>query len=450
MWDIREAARAIGAELLRPRPPYRITGAACDSRRVRPGELFVAIAGKRHDGHDFLEEAFARGAAGALVSRDPGVGHNLVLVEDTVAALWELARWRRESLSMPTVGITGSFGKTTSKELLAAALGSRFAVYRAPESFNTEIGVPLAVLSVPDDVEIAVFELGMSGRGEIARLCELVRPWAGLITGVGEAHLGPLGSREEIAAAKWELAQALPEEGVLVLAWDHPELRARVEDCQALCLRFGHDPSADFHPRSIVASDPQGVRFVLESPAGSFKVKLKLLGRHVAVLASGVLALAWAMGVPLEAAVPALGQVSPLPHRLHLIPTWFGWLLDDCYNANPQSVRAALETLVSLRLPVRRRAVLLGDMLDLGPREGELHREVVSLMVRMGVDALYAYGPRTSRAWNAVWKGEGMASEELDPLLERIREDLRGAPALLLVKGSRGMALERAVEALRE
>ena len=449
MWDLREAAEVVGAKLLRPRPPFGASGASCDSRRVRPGDLFVAIVGTRHDGHDFVGEAFSNGAVGALVSRDPGVGHNLIVVEDVQRALWELGKWRRRELAIPTVGITGSFGKTTTKELLSAALGTRFRVYRAPESYNTEIGVPLALLSVPDGTEVAVFELGMCKRGEIKALCELVDPWAGIITGVGEVHYGAFGGLEEIAEAKWELAECLPEEGILALAWDYPELRRRVELCQALCLRFGASPEADFFPSQVRAHDPQGVRFTLQSPAGSYRVKLQLLGEHAAVLACGALALSWAMGVPLEAAIPALAEVRPLPHRLQLIPTWFGWILDDCYNANPRAVRAALDVLMSLELPARRRAFLFGDMLDLGPEEDRFHREAVEYAAEVGVDMLFAVGARATRAYSA-WEGEGTAAEDLEGVLPRLREALKGAPTLLLVKGSRGMALERAVEALRE
>jgi UDP-N-acetylmuramoyl-tripeptide--D-alanyl-D-alanine ligase len=409
----------------------------------------VAIAGKRHDGHDFVGEAFSNGAVGALVSWDPGAGHNLILVENVERALWELGKWRRRELAIPTVGITGSFGKTTAKELLAAALGTRFQVYRAPESYNTEIGVPLAMLSVPDGTEIAIFELGMCKKGEIKALCELVDPWAAIITGVGEVHFESFGSLEEVAEAKWELAECLPEEGILALAWDYPELRRRVELCQALCLRFGTSPEADFFPSQIQAHDPQGVRFTLQSPAGSYKVSLQLLGEHAAVLACGALALSWAMGVPLEAAIPALVEVKPLAHRLQLVPTWFGWILDDCYNANPRAVNVALDVLMSLELPARRRAFLFGDMLDLGPEEDRFHREVVKYAAQIGVDALFAVGPRAKRAFTA-WSGEGTAAEELEELLPQVREELRGTPTVLLVKGSRGMALERAVEALRE
>lgn len=448
MWDLREAAEALGAEVLRPRPPFSASGASCDSRVVRPGDLFVALVGRRHDGHDFVGEAFSRGAVGALVSRDPGVGHNLIVVEDVPRALWELAKWRRRALAIPMVGVAGSFGKTTTKELLAAALRARFRVYRTPWNYNTEIGVPLSLLSVPDEAEVAVFELGMNKRGDIKALCELVDPWAGIITGIGEEHLETVGTLADVVEAEWELAQCLPEEGILALAWDHPELH-RVELCQALCLRFGTGPGVDFSPSEVVAHDPQGVRFTLSSPAGTYRVRLRLLGEHVAVLACGALGLAWAMGVPLEAAVPALEEVGPLPHRLQLIPTWFGWILDDCYNSSPPTVRAALDVLMSLALPARRRAFLFGDMLELGPAEDRYHREAVEYAAQVGVDVLFAYGERASRAFSA-WEGEGAASTDLGELLPVVREALKEAPTVLLVKGSRGMALERAVEALRK
>ncbi|MGC9529269.1 MAG: UDP-N-acetylmuramoyl-tripeptide--D-alanyl-D-alanine ligase [Candidatus Bipolaricaulaceae bacterium] len=450
MWDVREAAHAIGAKLIRPRAPYAAGGAACDSRALRRGELFVALAGRHHDGHDFLEEAFARGAVGALVNRDPGQGYNLLLVSEVAGALWELAAWRRAQLVNPVVGVTGSFGKTTTKELLGAALSVRHQVYRARASYNTEVGVPLEVLSIPDEAEVAVLELGTSAPGEIRRLASLVQPWSGIITGVAEAHLEGLRDREGVAQAKWELAEALPEEGILALCWDFPELRARVERCQGLCLRFGRSPAADFFPRGVVADDPAGVRFTAVYPQGEAPVRLQLLGEHVAALACGALALAWAMGIPAAPAVRALEAVTPLPHRLELHQAPFGWLLDDAYNANPLSLQAALATLTQLRLPVQRRMALVGDMLELGPDEERYHREMVDQAAACALDALFCYGPRSARAF-AGWRGRGAAQEEdLNRLLAQVRAEVDAEPTLLLVKGSRGMALERAVAALVE
>ena len=448
MWDLRQAAEFLEGKLVRPRGPYAASGAACDSREVQPGEVFVAIKGKCHDGHDFLPEAFSRGAVGAIVARDPGEGHNLILVEDVEAALWKLAAWRREQLPIPFVGVTGSFGKTTTKELLAKALAVRYRTFRARASYNTEIGVPLEILSIPNDAEVAVLELGAQAPGEIGRLTQLVRPWAGIITGVGESHLERLKNLEGVADAKWELAEAIPEEGVLVVSWDHPELRARASRCAGVCLRFGSGPEADFFPRQVRADDPQGVKFTAITPEGELPVQLQLLGRHVATLACGALAAAWGLGVPLEVAAQALANVGPLPHRLQLHPAPFGWVLDDCYNANPLSVRAALRTLANLNLPVERRMALLGDMLELGPEEDRYHREMVEEARWQGVDALFAFGPRMSAAFSA-WEGPGAAEpEDLTALVAKVKEEAGRLPTLLLVKGSRGLALERAVEAL--
>ncbi|MEN3010099.1 MAG: UDP-N-acetylmuramoyl-tripeptide--D-alanyl-D-alanine ligase [Candidatus Bipolaricaulaceae bacterium] len=448
MWDLREAAEVLEAQLLRPKGPFEVRGACADSRRIRPGELFVALPGRRHDGHDFVAEALAKGAVGALVARDPGVGHNLLLVPDVPKALWELARWRRETLEFVAVGITGSFGKTTAKELVAGALSTAYRTYRAPESYNTALGVALALLSVPKDAEMAVFELAESDPEELRRLCELVQPWAGLITSVGPAHLALLGSVERAAEAVWTLAECLPEEGILALSWDFPELRARVERCDGFCLRFGRSEEADFFPRDIVEDDPQGVRFVAETPAGALPVKLRLLGAHRAVLACGALALAWGLGIPGRVAAQGLAQVPPPPHRLELRPAPFGWILDDCYNANPVSVQAALLTLAKLKLPVRIRAALLGDMLELGAEEELFHRAVVEAARAVRLDFLFAFGPRMSAAF-AHWGGPGLAEpEDLARLVQGIREALGSGPALLLIKGSRGLELERAVAAL--
>lgn len=448
MWDLREAAEVLEAQLIRPKAPFGVKGACADSRRIQPGQIFVALRGQKHDGHDFLGEAFSRGAVGALVSRDSGVGHNLLLVPDVRQALWELARWRRESLEFIAVGVTGSFGKTTAKELLAAALSTAYRTYCAPESYNTEIGVPLSILSVPSHTEVGVFELAESDPNELRRLCELLEPWAGMITAVGPAHLALLGTVERAADAVWTLAEALPEEGLLALAWDFPELRARVERCDGFCLRFGQTEEADFFPKEIVDDDPQGIRFVAETPAGEIPVRLRLLGGHRAVLACGALALSWGMGVPGKKAALAMAEVPSLPHRLELRPAPFGWILDDSFNANPVSVQAALRTLARLRLPVRVRAALLGDMLELGPEEAVFHRAVVEAARNFGVRMLFAFGPRMSAAFPA-FGGQGLAEpEDLWRLVSGVREALGSGPALLLVKSSRGLLLERAVEVL--
>jgi UDP-N-acetylmuramoyl-tripeptide--D-alanyl-D-alanine ligase len=448
VWDLREAAEVLEARLVRPMAPFAVSGAACDSRRVQPGDVFVALTGARVNGHDFLGEAYARGAVGAIVSRDPGSGNNLLLVPDVATALWELAAWRRATIEAPIVGVTGSFGKTTMKELVAAALSARYRTYRAPENYNTEIGVPLAVLSIPDDVEAAVFELAESDPDELRRLCDLVHPWAGIITTVGPAHLGSLGSLEAIAEAEWEIAGALPEEGLLALGWDSPELRARVERWSGLCLRFGSTAEADFYPQGVVADNPDGVAFRAAVPSGEIPVRLKLLGEHVPVLACGAIALAWGMGVPERSAAQALAHVEPVPHRLHLQPAPFGWFLDDCYNANPLSVRAALKTLATLKVPVARRVALLGDMLDLGPDEDRFHAQAIRDAQSQGIDAVFCYGPRAAAAFGA-WGGPGAAeAADLDALLTAVRKEVWSAPTLLLVKGSRAMALERAIEGL--
>lgn len=448
MWDLRQAAEAIGARLGEVREPCVATGAACDSRKVGPGDLFIALPGEQHDGHAFLEEAFSRGAVGALVERPVRSGHNLLLTHDAQRALWSLADWRRRQLSVPVVGITGSFGKTTTKELLAAALSARYRTHRAPESYNTEVGVPLSILSVPDDAEAVVLEVGMSARGEIRRLADLARPWGGIITGVGEAHLATVGTVEDVAEAKWELADAVPEEGALALGWDYPHLRERIQRCRALCLRFGRRPGADFRPLDVKGDDPSGVSFVAHTPSGNVGVKLPLLGEHVATLACGALAIAWALGIAPKAAAKAMESVRPVPHRLQLCEAPFGWVLDDCYNANPLSVRAAMHTLTTLQLPVERRAALLADMLDLGPEEERYHREVIEEARWQGLDTLYCFGERACAAFSS-WEGNGAAeSHDLDALVKRIHKDLAESPTLLLVKGSRRIGLERAVNAL--
>jgi len=442
-------ARAVGGELRGP-AGLRCRAVGTDTRRLEGGELFVALRGPRFDGHAFLEEAARRGAAAALAER-PAPGLPTVVVPDALAALGRLAAAWREALAGPLVAVTGSCGKTTVKELLAAVLAGRGPVLASPGNLNNAVGLPLSLLRLEGGHRAAVVELGASAPGEIAALASLARPQVAVLTGAGAAHLEGFGSLEGVARAKGELLEALPEDGVAVLPADQPfaplwrELAGRRR-----VLDFGLEAGAVRAVPGSLRVEPEGpepgTRFVLQAPRGEAPVRLRLLGAHQVRNALAAAAAALALGMDLEAVRRGLEAVAPVPGRLQPRRGPRGaLLLDDSYNANPDSLAAALAVLAEAR---GRRLLALGDMLELGPEAEALHREAGRRAREAGVERLHALGPLAREAAAAFGPG-GQAHENPEALARALLRDL--APGVVaLVKGSRGAGMERVVQALLE
>ena len=443
MFTPAECARILGGRLLRERKarPARVIH---DSRLVEPGDLFVALKGARTDGHAFLEEAFTRGASGAIVSclnAIPNNAYNLIVVDDALTALQRLAAAWREEITGTIVGITGTCGKTTTKALLGHLLAGEHEVFVAPHSYNTAIGIPIALLSMPRGAKFGIFELGASAPGEILPLARLLQPDIAIVTMVGQGHLAGFGSVEAVAREKWSLIAALPEDGIAIVNLDSAPLAQRASAWEGRIITVG-TTEGDIQGR--VASAFPGL--LLETDR--LRLETRLLGEHNVGNILTAVACALQLGISEATIEDRIRTFTPPPHRLNLVSAPFGWILDDCYNANPLSVRAALKVLSGLNLPVERRMALLGDMLELGPREADYHREVVEEARLQGVDALFAFGPRMSQAFS-FWEGAGAAEpEELSALLATLKVEAGRLPTLVLIKGSRGMALERAVSAL--
>ncbi len=461
MFSIVETARIVEGRLLRGSgaTPQR---AIHDSRLVRKGDLFVALTGARTDGHTFLEEAFARGACGALVSRTPvtaaipASGRNIIVVEDTLYALQVLAAaWRRE-LRATFVGITGSYGKTTTKSLLSHLLKEGFNLFCAPRNYNTEIGLPLALLEMPADAQVGVFELDASGPGEIGPLAALLAPRIAVITAVGRAHLAGLGSVEGAAQENWDLVRSLPPEGRAIVSIDHPEL-ARFVACKeerTIAIRpitIGTTTIGDRRAalQGRVTAARAGITVEVDAPP--LHLKTALLGRHNATNILAAVAAALEFGVEPAVIERRIRTFTPFPQRLNLIPAPFGHLLDDTYNANPDSTTAALRTLAELDLPVARRGFVFGDMLDLGEDSARYHREVVDLALALGIAPIFPVGERAEQAAREAGKNSPDDTFILSPFEElagRIRETFGGERSILLIKGSRDLGLERLVARL--
>ncbi len=440
-------------------PPREVEGISTDTRTLAPGAAFVALAGESFDGHAFLAEAARKGAAAAVVSvarlADVPAGLPALAVEDTLAALGAIARHHRRRFPVPVVGVTGSNGKTTTREMIAAILATRGPVLRTEGNLNNEVGVPLTLLRLGAEHRAAVIEMGMNHAGEIARLAAIAEPGVGVVTNASAAHLHGLGTVDAVADAKAELWRGLPPSGIAVAGLDDRRLLARAEKTGRRLVTFSAraDAPADVVLLDVLHHGEDGLDFRLGIGTKEVRVRTPLVGRHNAVNAAAAAAATLALGCTDREIVAGLAAVRPVGRRLRLERLPGGALLvDDCYNANPASMTAALATLRPLAGAGRILAAL-GDMLELGAAEAEAHRELGREAAAAGLAALATFGPRSRLVHEAALAAGQDASQAFhteDPaaLAAWVRERLRPGD-VLLVKASRGMRLERLVEALR-
>ncbi|MGM0576599.1 MAG: UDP-N-acetylmuramoyl-tripeptide--D-alanyl-D-alanine ligase [Myxococcota bacterium] len=429
-----------------------------DTRRPVEGGLFVALVGPNHDAHDHLAEALAAGAGGLVVSRGDAVpddtpgGTFVVVVGDTLAALRDLAVLVRGGLKARTVAVTGSVGKTTVKDMVAAALRTFGRVGRSPGNWNNEVGVPLSLFSMRGDERFMVLELGMSAPGEIASLTRVAMPSVGVVTAATAAHLEFFPDVDAIADAKAELWESLPPGGKAVACADDPRVLERARRIRPRGLiTYGLSEEADVR---VVAVEQgrDGLTARVASEDDEVTVRLRALGRHNAVNAAGALAVTRVLGLPFARAASSLEEhFEPEAHRLVVATTPDGLtVLDDCYNANPASARAALATLGEVAAGAAARGAVLGSMLELGDRADDLHREVGRAAAEAGVTWLAATGPHADALVEGARSGgvedvrtAGDAADLVDDL-----QAFAGPDRWLLLKGSRGQRLERLLEPL--
>jgi UDP-N-acetylmuramoyl-tripeptide--D-alanyl-D-alanine ligase len=432
--DLRasEIAKATGGALFGP--DVTASGATIDSRQVVAGQLFVPVVAAR-DGHDFVAGAVAAGAVAYLTSRGlvEGVDATAVEVDDTVEALGAVGRHARTRLPGRVVGITGSVGKTSVKDLLAVALGARWRTSSSIGSFNNELGVPLTLANAAGDTEALVVEMGARGAGHIAHLCALAAPTVGVVTRVAAVHTETFGTLEEVAAAKGELVEALPDDGHAVLNAGDPLVAAMASRTSAETVTFGD--RGDVRAESATLDDELRPSFRLVSPWGGAPVRLQVRGEHMIDNALAAAASALVCGVPPASVADALGTASLSRWRMDLVRLPSGALVvNDAYNANPTSMAAALRALV--RLPARRRVAVLGLMAELGPSSDAEHRAAGRLARDLGVEVIGvgvpAYGGTTVAGVDEVPGALGLVGE---------------GDAVLL-KGSRVAGLERLMELL--
>ncbi len=394
--SLAEVAQAVGASL----PPgadgsATVTGVTLDSRAVAAGDLFVAVAGERVDGHDFLDAAAAAGAVAALTTR-PGGPLPALVVDDTVAGLGRLAALvhaRLAAAGLLTVGITGSSGKTSTKDLLGQVLAAAGPTVSPPGSYNNDIGLPLTVLSADGDTRFLVLEMGARGVGHIARLCAVARPDVGVVLNVGSAHLGEFGSAEVIAQAKGELVEALPEAGTAVLNADDPRVAAMAGRTRARVVSTGRGGDADVRATGVTLDDGARARFTLVAGGEEHPVALQVVGQHQVANALSAAAAALAAGMSPAAVADALSEAEPRSRwRMEVTRRPDGvTVVNDAYNANPESMRAALAALAGL--PAGRRVAVLGGMAELGAGAVAEHERLGRDAVAAGVHLLVAVGP---------------------------------------------------------
>lgn len=458
-----ELARACGAVLVRGPAEAVVERVCTDSRQARPGDLFVALRGERADGHDFVGDAAARGARAVLVRHDragslPEGGFAVLASDEPLEALQRLAAWYRRRLSCPVVAVTGSVGKTTTKEMAAEALAALGPVVRAPASYNNEVGLPLTILMADAGTRALVLEMGMRGPGQIRHLAGLAAPTVGVVTNVGESHVGLLGSLEAIARAKGELVESLPPGGTAVLNADDERVRAMAARAPAgvRVLTFG-ERAGDVRAERVEGGGLSGTRFELVYEGRRVPCRLAVPGRHLAVNAAAAAAAALAVGVDLEDAARGLEGFRPAAMRMEVVRTADDVIvINDAYNASPVSMRAALETLQRVAAEQRRRSVaVLGDMLELGALAPEAHRGIGREAARRGVDLLVAVGALAGEL--AAGAREAAAGSEM--VIVQAADAAQAAAAarrhvrpgdVVLVKASRAVGLDRVALAILE
>ncbi|MBI4168589.1 MAG: UDP-N-acetylmuramoyl-tripeptide--D-alanyl-D-alanine ligase [Acidobacteria bacterium] len=456
--EIARAAR--GTTLLGARPPaagaaHEVEGYSIDSRSVRAGDLFFAIVGPRHDGHDFVGEAIARGAVAAVVSKGgPGQfpeAPALIRVRDTTAGLQDLGAHVRRRRPIKVIGITGSAGKTTAREMAASVLSQRFRTYRSEGNLNNAYGLPLTLLRMPEEREVAVLEMGMSYHGEIARLVEIADPDVGVILNVLRVHLEHFRGLDAIARAKGELFRGMRRDGTAVYNADDPRAARLGRAFPGTALSYGiTSRKAEVAAEDVALEGPASSRFVLRRGKDRAPVRLALPGRHGIYNALAAAAVGFALGLDAEAARRGLEPVRPAAMRgtLHHLEDGID-LLDDSYNSNPAAMERALEVLRDAPA-AGRRVLVSGDMLELGPYEAPAHRRLGERVAAAGIDLFVAVGPLSRRAFEAA-RGAGGLEARHFPDAEAAASWLVSAlrpKDLVLVKGSRGARMERVVQAI--
>lgn len=454
-----------GGELLAGSEATMVNGLATDSREVTPGAAFVAFSGERVDGHGFLASAIEAGARALVVTRDDDAFRELVatsrrpdvalvLVQDALATVQALAAHHRERLMCPVIGVTGSTGKTTTKDFVRSVLGARLKVVATDANQNNELGVPLTIMRASAETQALVVEMAMRGVGQIAALCEIARPTCGLVTNVGVSHVEILGSEQAIASAKGELVQAVPERGRVFLNGDDAWSSTLEEMSCAAVTRYGMGPECDVRAEDVRVGEEGWPAFRLVCEQGSEDVQLSVPGRHNVYNALAAAAIGLYLELSLSDVVAGLEDARFTKMRMETFASASGvTVINDAYNANPTSMRAALQTLAEITVPGKRVAVL-GDMAELGSLSELAHFRIGEYVAELQLDAVVTVGERARRIAEGA-RAAGMDESSVRPCVtadeaSEVLDDLLETGDVVLVKASRVMGLERVVEGIIE
>lgn len=433
-----------------------IIGVSIDSRKVTTGNLFVPLRGEKVDGHGYVEKAKDQGAAATLWQQDvpnPPTNIPLIIVKDTEVALQELARVYRQQLNVKVIGVTGSNGKTTTKDMTAALLSTTYKVHKTSGNYNNHLGLPLTILSMEEDTDVVVLEMGMSSRGEIEFLSKLAKPDVAIITNIGESHLLDLGSREEIANAKLEIIEGLASGGTLIYYGDEPLLQEKVghhlESLQV--LSFGRSHTNDLYATSI----QQGTDFTSYTIAGVLEgaYEIPVLGNHNVMNALAAMLVAKEMKVEQTKIYEGLASIRLTNMRMEMVQGANGEkIINDAYNASPTSMKAAIELMEGMT-GFNRKILVLGDMLELGLQESDFHLKIGELISKDKIDKVFTFGPLANNI--AIGARKTFAEDNVQSfqskqnLIDELRKQIEPND-LILVKASRGMRLEEVVQALQK
>jgi UDP-N-acetylmuramoyl-tripeptide--D-alanyl-D-alanine ligase len=436
-----------------------ISGVSIDSRTLHSGDLFFAIRGAFNDGHKYIPGAISKGARGAVVDaayevpeRYPA-DHLLLRVKNTHQALKDLAAEVRRQWTGSLVAITGSMGKTTTKDFAAILLQVKYNVYRSPGNYNNLFGLPLAIFKLSPDDHIGIFEMGMSAPGEIAEMCRIAEPSVGIITNIAPVHVASLGTMEEIAKAKGELVEALPANGTLIFNADDEWVQRVAENFRGEKIAFGVSEQAPVRADDITVAGTHETRFRLRCPGISRRAVIPVAGTHFVMNALPAIALGLHFDLSMDQIVEGLRDLRQAPMRGQILPFKEGFtIIDDSYNSNPQALKNMIQLLAKLP-SFKRRILVAGEMLELGQESGELHRECGTWAAACGIDIVVAVqGSAKEIANGAVAAGTASSKvhffTEINPAIDFVSRSVQPGD-LILIKGSRGIRLEKMVQALR-
>lgn len=446
-FTLQEAAAALGLPQMQAQ--VTLADVCTDTRKIQPGSLFVCLRGERFDGHTFAPQAAQLGAAALLVDHPVDADVPQLVVTDTGKALLQLAGWYRRRFRLPVVGLTGSVGKTTTKEFIALVLGAKYNTLKTQGNLNNEIGVPQMLFRLEDSHTAAVIEMGMNHFGEISRLTRAVAPTVGLITNIGVSHIENLGSRAGILQAKLEILEGMAPDAPLIVNIDNDMLRTVKLGDRPLLTFAIDDQSADFTATDI-AEQGSTTAFTVHHSTFSQLVTIPTVGIHNVYNALAAMAVGYATGVDPVAAAAALANYVPAGMRQNLVQVGGVQVIEDCYNASPDSMRAALQTLG--KLPVHRRYAVLGAMLELGDYAKEAHTQVGKMAAENGIDGVLAYGADAAYIVEAA-KQAGLENARLfdtkEALAQALAQQVQPGDGVLF-KGSRGMHLEDVMHTVYE